>query len=96
MPESIEFGKFVVGSESPVFIIAEVGVNHNGDLNLAKDLISKAAECGADCVKFQTFKAERVVVADAPKAHYQLKTTDAGDAPSTLRMPISRVRCWAV
>lgn len=80
MPESIEFGKFVVGSESPVFIIAEVGVNHNGDLNLAKDLISKAAECGADCVKFQTFKAERVVVADAPKAHYQLKTTDAGES----------------
>lgn len=80
MLESIEFGKFVVGSESPVFIIAEVGVNHNGDLNLAKDLISKAAECGADCVKFQTFKAERVVVADAPKAHYQLKTTDAGES----------------
>lgn len=80
MPESIEFGKFVVGSESPAFIIAEVGVNHNGDLNLAKDLISKAAECGADCVKFQTFKAERVVVADAPKAHYQLKTTDAGES----------------
>lgn len=80
MPESIEFGKFVVGNKSPAFIIAEVGVNHNGDLNLAKDLIYKAAECGANCVKFQTFKAERVVLADAPKAHYQLKTTDAGES----------------
>ena len=80
MPESIEFGKFVVGNKSPAFVIAEVGVNHNGDLNLAKDLIYKAAECGANCVKFQTFKAERVVLADAPKAHYQLKTTDAGES----------------
>lgn len=80
MPERIEFGKFVVGNKSPAFIIAEVGVNHNGDLNLAKDLIYKAAECGANCVKFQTFKAERVVLADAPKAHYQLKTTDAEES----------------
>ena len=80
MPECIEFGKFVVGNKSPAFIIAEVGVNHNGDLNLAKELIYKAAECGANCVKFQTFKAERVVLADAPKAHYQLKTTDAEES----------------
>ena len=58
------------------FIIAEIGINHNGDINLAKQLVNKAKECGADCVKFQTFKAERVVTDNAPKAKYQLKTTD--------------------
>ena len=69
-----------IGKSHPVFIIAEVGVNHNGDLNLAKKLIREAARCGADCVKFQTFKAERVVLSDAPKAHYQLKTTSADES----------------
>ena len=50
-----------IGANQPVYIIAEVGVNHNGDLELAKRLIRAAAHCGADCVKFQTFKAQRVV-----------------------------------
>jgi N-acetylneuraminate synthase/N,N'-diacetyllegionaminate synthase len=51
-------------------------VNHNGDLNQAKELVRQARQAGADCVKFQTFKAERVVTASAPKAAYQLKVTD--------------------
>jgi N,N'-diacetyllegionaminate synthase len=68
-------GKFI-GAKHPTFIIAEAGVNHNGDLNLAKELIKSAKSAGADCVKFQTFKAERVVSIDAPKADYQNKTTD--------------------
>lgn len=56
-------------------IIAEVGVNHNGDLALAKRLIHEAAQAGADLVKFQTFSANKLVAADAPKAHYQIQTT---------------------
>lgn len=52
-------------------IIAEAGVNHNGDLNLAKQLIDAAAESKADYVKFQTFKAEKLVVRNAEKADYQ-------------------------
>ena len=60
----------------PVFIIAEAGVNHNGDMNLAKQLIDVAAEAGASAVKFQTFKAEQVVSRHAPKAEYQTRTTD--------------------
>jgi len=44
-----------------VFIIAEVGINHNGDINTAKKMIDSAKECGVDCVKFQTFKAEEFV-----------------------------------
>ena len=51
----------MIGPGHPVFIIAEIGVNHNGDLELAKQMIIKAKACGADCVKFQTYKAERVV-----------------------------------
>jgi N,N'-diacetyllegionaminate synthase len=54
-----------------VLIIAEAGVNHNGDLNLAKKLIDAAAEAGADFVKFQTFKANKLVSISAPKADYQ-------------------------
>lgn len=64
-----------IGQNEPVFIIAEAGVNHNGNLKLAKEMIVKAKEAGADCIKFQTFKAERVVTRNAPKAAYQLKTT---------------------
>ena len=56
-------------------IIAEVGVNHNGDLSLAKDLIDAAVEAGADTVKFQTFSAERVATRNAPKAAYQIPQT---------------------
>ena len=69
-------GSKLIGVNEPVFIIAEAGVNHNGDINLAKQLVCKAKMCGADCIKFQTFKAERVVTENAPKAKYQLKTTD--------------------
>ena len=68
-------GKFI-GAKHPAFIIAEAGVNHNGDIELAKQLVIEAKASGADCVKFQTFKAERVVSLDAPKADYQNKTTD--------------------
>ena len=58
-----------------VFIIAEAGVNHNGDINLAKKLIDVAKEAGADAVKFQTFKAENLVSKSAKKADYQVENT---------------------
>ena len=64
----------------PTFIIAEAGVNHNGDLNLAKQLIDVAADAGADAVKFQTFRAEHVVSRHAPKAEYQTRTTDQAES----------------
>lgn len=56
-----------------VLVIAEAGVNHNGDLNLAKALVDAAADAGADFVKFQTFKADSLVTRSAPKADYQVK-----------------------
>ena len=55
-------------------IIAEAGVNHNGDIGLAKELVDIASECGADIVKFQTFKAEELVTNRAKKAAYQKKS----------------------
>lgn len=60
----------------PTLIIAEAGVNHNGSLELAFELIDAASDAGADVVKFQTFKAENLVTKSAAKADYQLGTTD--------------------
>ena len=61
-------------------IIAEAGVNHNGDLGLAKQLIDAAADAGADLVKFQTFNANRQVTRTAKKADYQTQTTDGNES----------------
>jgi N,N'-diacetyllegionaminate synthase len=61
-------------------IIAEAGVNHNGDINLAKQLIDVAASAGADIVKFQTFNASRQVTRTAKKADYQAQTTDSTES----------------
>jgi len=61
-------------------IIAEAGVNHNGDIELAKRLIDVAADAGADLVKFQTFSAERLTTQSAPKAYYQNQTTDSAES----------------
>lgn len=76
----LQIGGRIVGMNQPCFIIAEAGVNHNGDLNLAHQLIDVAVNAGADSIKFQTFKAERLATADAPKAAYQLAETNAGES----------------
>lgn len=64
---------------SKCIIIAEAGVNHNGSIELAKKLIEAAANAGADYIKFQTFKAAKLVSTDARKADYQLKSTSKGE-----------------
>lgn len=65
--------------DKPVLVIAEAGVNHNGDLGLARQLIDVAAEAGADLVKFQTFSADRLVTTTARKADYQTRNSGGGE-----------------
>jgi len=67
-----------------VFVIAEAGVNHNGDISRAHELIDAAQEAGADAVKFQTFSAAQMILDDAPKAAYQIAST--GDAETQSAM----------
>jgi len=76
----VRIGDRFVGDGEPCFIIAEAGVNHNGDIELAKKLIDVAKEAGADAVKFQTFKAENVVIKHTPKADYQVENTKSNES----------------
>ena len=78
--KDISIGGRMIGEGHPTFIIAEAGVNHNGDLNTAIELVKVAKRCNADCVKFQTFKAARVAIFQAPKADYQVKVTDPNES----------------
>ncbi len=68
-----------IGHDCLPYFIAEAGVNHNGDLDLAEELVDIAADAGADAVKFQTFSADRLVTEDASKAEYQEETTGEGE-----------------
>lgn len=67
------------------FIIAELGVNHNGEISLARTLVKAAAEAGADAVKFQSFSAEKLVVAGTPTAAYQQTNSGDTDQAAMLR-----------
>jgi N,N'-diacetyllegionaminate synthase len=80
MATTLSIGQRLIGTDQPCFIIAEAGVNHNGNIDLARRLIDVAVDAGADAVKFQTFKAEQLVTAEAPKAEYQQRTTDRNES----------------
>ena len=67
-------------TQNYTYVIAEAGVNHNGSLDLSRQLIDVAAEAGADAVKFQTFRADALTTDSAPKAPYQIETTGAGQS----------------
>jgi N,N'-diacetyllegionaminate synthase len=78
--QQVQIGEKVIGEGLPVFVIAEIGVNHNGDLTMARKLIDVAVKAGADAVKFQTFQADQLATAEAPKADYQLQSTSADES----------------
>ena len=73
-------------------IIAEAGVNHNGDLLMAKRLVDVAADAGADVVKFQTFIADRLVTTTAAKADYQTKTTAGAESQHAMLQRLELTR----
>ena len=77
-----------------MFLIAEAGVNHNGDLGLAMKLVDVAAEAGADAVKFQTFRSAALVSRRAPKAAYQRATTGdrGGQAEMLARLELGEAQ----
>ena len=77
---SVRIGSRRLGPGEPAWLIAEAGVNHNGDVAAAERLVVEAKRAGADCVKFQTFSAASCVSTDAPKAPYQLETTDRAES----------------
>jgi len=75
MSQSISIGSRKIGENQPCFIIAEAGVNHNGNPQTAKKMIDCAVNAGADAVKFQSFKVDALVTKDAKKAKYQERCT---------------------
>ncbi|NQY81545.1 MAG: N-acetylneuraminate synthase family protein [Alphaproteobacteria bacterium] len=82
---SVKLGKRQVSAIDPCYVIAEIGVNHNGRIDIAHRLIDAAVKSGADAVKFQIFKTDELVVKDAPKAAYQKDKTGAGTQKDMLR-----------
>lgn len=71
----VDIGGYRIGLGYPTFVIAEAGVNHNGDIKLAKRMVELAARAGAHAVKFQSFRSEGLVLEDAPQARYQMANT---------------------
>jgi len=82
-PEPIRIGERRIGPGEPAYVIAEAGVNHNGEVRAAEELVKIAANAGADAVKFQAFSADRLVTPTAPSASYQ---RDAGAGPNQHEM----------
>jgi len=70
----------IISIESPTFVIAEAGVNHGGDMKIAKKMIDLAVSAKADAVKFQTFRAEHLILNDIEKAPYQKRVTSASES----------------
>ncbi|MEK7084801.1 MAG: N-acetylneuraminate synthase [Patescibacteria group bacterium] len=94
MTTPLHIGTRLIGNGTPVFIIAEAGVNHNGDLAIAKKLIDAAADAGADAVKFQTFTAELLVTKSAPQAEYQIQNTGKTESQFDMLKRLELPRGW--
>jgi N-acetylneuraminate synthase len=79
-PETLALGGRLIGPGNPCFVIAEAGINHNGDPGIARRLVEVAFEAGADAVKFQTYRTDLLLTARAPKAEYQMLNGDPDES----------------
>jgi N-acetylneuraminate synthase/N,N'-diacetyllegionaminate synthase len=86
--KSIEIDGRRVGAGEPTFVIAEIGVNHNGNMEMARQLVDLAVDTGADAVKFQTFKAEKLASSAASLAPYQKRAGEAAGSQVALLRPL--------
>lgn len=82
--KSISIGKDTISENNPVYIIAEAGVNHGGDIVVAKKLIDIAVKAGANAVKFQAFRTDHLILENIEKAAYQKKTTSEKESQSDM------------
>ena len=80
MVTTVRIGGHTIGPGYPCFVVAEAGVNHNGEPEKTFRLVDAAVRAGADAVKFQTFTAEQLATRDAPKAGYQAEVTGSGES----------------
>ena len=76
-PRPLQIGPALIGAGEPVYVVAEIGVNHDGDVGVARELIHAAVDAEADAVKFQVFSPDRLVRPDAPTAAYQREADQA-------------------
>ena len=91
---TMQIGLRQVGPEQPCFIIAEAGVNHNGDLDLAHRLVDAAADMGADAVKFQTWITEKILKPGAKKADYQKLASPADEDQFAMAKRLELPYAW--
>lgn len=92
--KNIHIGNRIIGEKKPVFVIAEAGVNHNGNFDTACQLIKEAAAAGADCIKFQTFQAERIVSPTSPKPSYQIRNTGIEESQYKMLKRLEMPQAW--
>ena len=84
-----------ISASSPTYVIAEAGVNHNGNLNLAKKLCDAAKDCGANAIKFQTWNTDEIILKNVSKANYQInKQNDESqfEMLKNLEMPLKNFK----
>ena len=87
--DAVKIGDKIIGNGEPCFIIAEAGINHNGDINIAKELIDVAAETGADAVKFQSFSMERFLSKKSLNPPYEEREESTFDLLKRLELSYS-------
>jgi N-acetylneuraminate synthase len=78
--KTIRIADKIISVQSPTFIVAEAGVNHNGDMRIAHEMVDVALQSGVDAVKFQSFKVENLIIKSVKKAAYQLKTSQKSES----------------